>query len=388
MQENDSTPFIVAPKAHGAELNLKISALDGFTANKQTLCSEVERMQSAIKSLKLGTWTFDISTNLLLVCRRCRELLPTLGDGNVKSSELVALVDTEYSRQVLKNFYSAFKTNAPFDIEVPIVVPNEFNAKWVRITGVTTFSGPNSLPKLHGSIEDISDRKFSELLKQDYLAIVSHDLRSPLSIIKLYMQLFEREIINSGNHLIREMLKKSVLQVDKMNNMIECYLEASLNCKGEITLTQAKFDIKQLLVEIINDLRLVYPGYLIILNPAPGLMVFADKGKISQVIQNLLSNAIKYSSPKDVIAIDIRTNDNYVQVEIQDHGIGIKPADQKQIFNRFYRAKQVTNIPVKGYGIGLYLTKQIIKQHHGDIWLTSEFNKGSKFYFTLPYSCP
>jgi signal transduction histidine kinase len=322
-----------------------------------------------------------------MVCSRCRELIPALSDGEINESDLMGLVVGEYSRQVSESFYLALKTYASFDIEVPVIESNDLHPKWFRITGATAFNRSNTLPQMHGLIEDISDRKRIELLKRDHLAIVSHDLRSPLSVIKLYIQLFEREIGNPDNHLTWQMLKKAGLQIEKMNNMIECYLESPAIGAGEIKYSPVMFNIKELFEEIIDDLRLLYPGYILLLKRVAVVMVFADREKICQVIQNLLSNAIKYSSQTDVININFRTIDNYLQVEIQDHGMGIRPADQKKIFDRFYRVERVSGKPVKGYGIGLYLTKQILKQHHGDIWLESEINKGSKFYFTLPCSC-
>ena len=105
-----------------------------------------------------------------------------------------------------------------------------------------------------------------------------------------------------------------------------------------------------------------------------------------QVLQNLVSNAIKYSSRIDVITVHFKRERSRLLVAVEDHGIGIKADDQEKVFDRFYRVEGEDGGAVRGYGIGLYLSKEIIKQHNGDIWLKSEFNKGSKFYFTLPLS--
>lgn len=385
MQNNDNTAFTTALKTYGSGQNIKIASIQRSIIREQTPCNELTQLQFAINSLKLGIWTFDALTNSLMVCGRCRELIPALPDGYVKGSELMALLVTEHSRQVLECFQLALNTNASFDIEVQVVSPADLYPKWLRITGVSDQS--DVFPQMHGTAEDISNRKRLELLKQDYLAIVSHDLRSPLSVIKLYIQLCEREANIQGNQFILETLKKSGLQVDKMNNLIECYLESSATGAG-ICYAPMRFDLQELFEQMIDDLRLLYPGYILLLKPMAGTMVFADRGKIGQVVQNLLSNAIKYSSQTEVITIKFQRTGNYVQVEIQDHGIGIETAEQKKIFDRFYRVDRVSETLVNGYGIGLYLTKQILKQHNGDIWLKSELNKGSKFYFKLPYSCP
>lgn len=387
MHSNNNTPITEFPATAVNGRNIKISSFQHNSDSEYLLCDEFERVQFAINSLKAGTWTFDFSTNSLVLCSRCRELFPVLNDGVINESVLVDLVVREYSRQVLESVHLAFKTYASFDIEVPVVGSNDFYHKWFRVTGTTIFSRSNTSPKMHGSIEDISERKRLEILRQDYLAIVSHDLKSPLSVIKLYTQLCEREANISGDAFTQEMLEKAGLQVNKMNNMIERYLESPTIGRG-LSYSPASFDIKKLFEEIIADLHLIYPGYIFSIKPVASVKVFADREKIGQVIQNLLSNAIKYSTPSDAILINFWKMENYVQVEIQDHGIGIKPADQKRVFDRFYRVELGTDLSVKGYGIGLYLAKQILIQHHGSIWLKSEISKGSKFYFTLPFSSP
>jgi signal transduction histidine kinase len=182
------------------------------------------------------------------------------------------------------------------------------------------------------------------------------------------------------------MLKKAELQVHKMNRLIQCYLESSAMEAGKISHFPAVFDIQELLKEVISDLHLLYPGYILFLKPGPSLQVYADREKIAQVLQNLVSNAIKYSARIDVITVHFKKVENCLQVAVEDHGTGIKAADHEKIFDRFYRVDDENGKAVKGYGIGLYLSKEIIKQHNGEIWLKSEVNKGSKFYFTLPLS--
>jgi two-component system, chemotaxis family, CheB/CheR fusion protein len=200
------------------------------------------------------------------------------------------------------------------------------------------------------------------------------------------MQLCDQLAGDIGNHRISEMLKKAGLQVDKINRMIRCYLDSAAIGTKELCHFPVSFDIKELLKEAISDLYLLYPGHILFHKPGPSMQVYADRDMIAQVIQNLLINAIKYSSHADIITVHFRKMENCLQVTVEDHGIGIQPADQEKIFDRFYRVERKKEMPLMGYGIGLYLSKEIIKQHEGNIWLKSEVNKGSKFYFTLPLS--
>ena len=378
----DFTQGIV--KKDGSEYSMRISVIEPKLSDDQKPSADVVRMQMAIRSLKAGTWTLDISKNLLVVCDRCEEIIGVCNEENVKVSRFCDLIAPGHSKKVVETFLLALKTGSPFDVEVPIVVAKHLCLKWLRIAGTVAFNNESLTRKVHGVVEDISDRKNRELLKQDLLAMASHDLRSPLSVIKLYMQLCDRRAGNTGNNYISEILKKAGLQVHKMDRMIQCYLESSAIQEGKISYSPVRFDIKELLREVISDLYLLYPGYIIFLRPGPDIEVYADREKIAQVVQNLLGNAIKYSSCIDVIAVNFKKIENCLQVSVEDRGIGIKAADQEHIFDRFYRVQGENEKAVKGYGIGLYLCKEIIKQHKGDIWLVSEVNNGSKFYFTLP----
>ena len=380
MQNKNKISTNAPAKIPGMGYDMKISIIE------PKLSPDAERMQMAIRSLNAGTWALDVSTNSLIICNRCKEITGVCDEGNVKVSRFCDIIAAGYSRKVVETFLLALKTGSPFDMEVPVLVTKHSRPKWLRITGAVAFDHNNPTRKVYGMVEDISDRKNSELLKQDLLAMASHDLRSPLSVIKLYMQLCSHKAGNTGNNYIKGMLKKADEQVHKMNRMIQCYLESAVIEAGKICCTPVLFDIGELLKEVIGDLYLLHPGYIIFLRPGAHIEVYADREKIAQVLQNLLSNAIKYSSQMDVITVNFKRVENQLQVAVEDHGIGIKAADQENIFDRFYRVDAESKKAVKGYGIGLYLSKEIIKQHNGDIWLKSEVNKGSKFYFTLPLS--
>ena len=386
MQDKDDIRPNVPWKTAGNDHDMKISVIEPKAGDEKKLWPDLERLQVAVKPLAAGGWTVDISANALTVCNRCKEIIPACDAESVKVDRLRGLIANGYDEKVVEIFLLALRTGSAFDMEVPMIVANGLPEKWLRITGATAFNSNNTMQKLHGIVEDISERKNSELLKQDFLAMVSHDLRSPLSVIKLYMQMCGRLAGNIGNNDIPEMLEKAEIQVDKMNRMIQCYLESSAMYAGKISHFPLLFDIKELLQEVIGDLRLLYPGHTLFLKSGQGVQVSADREKIAQVLQNLLSNAIKYSSRIDAITVDFKKTGNCLQVSVEDHGPGIKPAEQEKIFERFYRVEGENGAAVKGYGIGLYLCKKIIKQHNGDIWLTSEVNKGSKFYFTLPLS--
>src|SRR6202012_1657082 len=125
-------------------------------------------------------------------------------------------------------------------------------------------------------------------------------------------------------------------------------------------------------------------AHLIQLRHCPSLQINADREKIGSVISNLISNAIKHSPKGKNVEVDCITQNGEVTVSVKDEGIGIKPQDLEKIFDRYYRVETAHPRHISGFGIGLYLSAEIIERHNGRIWAESEIGEGSTFYFSLP----
>jgi two-component system sensor histidine kinase VicK len=186
MQNKDNMPFNAPAKIGGIKYNMKKSVTELKVRTKQRPCPDFERMQMAIKSLNAGIWALDISTNSLVVCNRCKEIIPICNEENVKVSCFYDLIVAGYDKEAMEVFLLALKTGSSFNIEVPIVVVNDSRPKWLRITGTSAFNNENPLQKIYGMVEDISDRKNNELLKQDFLAMVERLWYRPISFKRNY----------------------------------------------------------------------------------------------------------------------------------------------------------------------------------------------------------
>src|SRR5690606_13104779 len=134
----------------------------------------------------------------------------------------------------------------------------------------------------------------------------------------------------------------------------------------------------------VGEIQFVSVNHKIILKEEGEAVVNADRERISQVLANFLNNAIKYSPGADEVVVVIQPYDSDVRVSVIDKGIGINREDHERIFERFYRATSNANIPFSGFGIGLYISAEIIRRHDGEIGVESEVGKGSTFYFHLP----
>ena len=228
--------------------------------------------------------------------------------------------------------------------------------------------------KLFEKVQSLSAKK------DEFIALASHELKTPLTTIKGYLQVMGRSKNPEMNALF---LEKSVNQVERLNTLIDDLLNMSRIEAGKLEFDFDNFDLRESLMEVADTFSYSHESHHIIqeLGNKP-VMVKGDRHRLEQVVNNLLSNAQKYSPGGDKIFLKLEVEKDKVLVKVKDEGIGLSAEQQKQLFTRFYRAGDHSGI--SGLGLGLYLSKQIIDAHGGSFVVNSEKNKGSEFTFMLP----
>ncbi len=235
-----------------------------------------------------------------------------------------------------------------------------------------------------GATIDIQRIKEEEQRKDDFIGMVSHELKTPLTSLSAYLQLVKLK--SNEDVLAADMLGKANKQVSKMTNLINGFLNVSRFESGKIHIDKQRFDMAMLVREAEKEVLSLYNTHRIQFAPVEETFVNADKDKIGQVINNLISNAVKYSPSHTLINVACINDGGVATVSVRDEGIGIREEDQSKLFDRYYRVNNNAETSVAGFGIGLYLCYEIINHHHGKIWVESEVGKGSIFYFSLPVS--
>lgn len=242
----------------------------------------------------------------------------------------------------------------------------------------------------HGSISavgtvstDITDRKKLEEKKDEFLSMASHELKTPLTSIKVYIQLLERIIKDMGNDKAIALISKTDIYIDRLNSLISDLLDVSKIQAGKLQLTKETFDIRDLVRQGIESIQLTSRHHTIELNGTISHPVSGDRNRLEQVLVNFLTNAIKYSPGKDRVVVSTRRVNGEIRVSVTDFGIGIPKEKQKMLFSRFYRVDEDKQ-QFPGLGIGLYISSEIIKLHNGRVWMKSIPGKGSTFSFSLP----
>ncbi len=242
----------------------------------------------------------------------------------------------------------------------------------------------NVITKWFGTATDIDEIKMLEKRKDDFIKMASHELKTPITSIKGYVQLLQEKYGNSTDTLLPMALNTVERQINKLTKLISELLDVQTIENGSFMLTKIKLCINELIKETLEDLKIIATKHTIHFENIKPLYVHADKERIAQVVINLITNAIKYSATEDSIIVKIGYDADNVIVSVQDNGIGIDSTEHHKIFKNYYRVSGNVEETFPGFGLGLFIVHQILKQHDGKIWLDSKRNAGATFYFSLP----
>lgn len=215
--------------------------------------------------------------------------------------------------------------------------------------------------------------------KDEFIAMASHELKTPLTSMSGYLQLLDRRISEADKPFLDRIIK----QLDKINALTNDLFDISKIRAGKLQFSFEQFDMGQLIGEIIDPYRESNPGFCFRTTLESDVVIDGDKMRLEQAISNLVTNAVKYSPEGGDIDIVLERLDKQLIVSVRDQGIGIKAENREYIFDQFFRAGDMDK-RVSGLGLGLFITKEIIERHGGEIRVESEAGKGSVFSFTLP----
>ncbi|MGI6604663.1 MAG: sensor histidine kinase [bacterium] len=220
-------------------------------------------------------------------------------------------------------------------------------------------------------------------LTPELLAILSHQIRSPLAAIKGYASTLLRRDVEWDADTQREFLEIIVAEADNATSMVTDILDYSLIEANKFEINKEPVLLRNLCQKVVHELDVFCPKHRLAVAFSPEIqLVYADPSRIEQVVRNLIDNAIKYSDGGLVVVRGEKVADEVV-VSIADQGIGIEPEHLNRLFEKFYRVKNPKRA-VSGTGLGLPIARQIVEAHGGRIWATSTLGMGSTFYFSLP----
>lgn len=337
-----------------------------------------ERIRLAVEGAEVGTFDYNPANGTLITSERFKiifgvdetnsrtELLKMIHPDDISISEKAHVL----ARKDGKMFYEAR------------LVHKDKSIHWIRVKGNLYLNEKKEPIRLLGTVLDITEYKFLLQQKDDFISIASHELKTPITSLKASFQLLQRMKDDLSVSLAPRLIEQSNRSMNRISELVEDLLNASRISEGGLQLNKGYFNIDTLLKECCSHIRLEGKHQLIV-NGDTNLQIYADEHRIDQVVVNLVNNAVKYAPHSKNICLNVNLLPGFVKISVTDNGPGILPEKTPFLFERYYRVDN-SGTKVSGLGLGLYISKEIVVRHGGEIGVESEEGKGSTFWFTLP----
>ncbi len=278
----------------------------------------------------------------------------------------------------------------PFSSAAPLYVEGDWQRPdgsrvAVGVTYAPIFDRENRLVNLVANVRDITRFREAEQLKTTFISIISHELKTPVSLIKGYAGTLRREDARWDSRTVQESLTVIEEEADRLTGLIENLLDASRLQAGALKLNLSDVALDKLAAQLADKFRTQTDRHTFVVEFPPDFPpVRGDEERLRQVISNLLSNAIKYSPGGGAIQVKGRVEPERVIVAVNDEGMGLPTEELEKVFERFYRADTAATKRAQGAGLGLFLAKAVVEAHGGQIWAASEAGRGATFSFSIP----
>ena len=347
--------------------------------------SSEERMKLAMTAAQLGTWFLGIDTGEFIITSRTKEIYGFDGEQDVSLEQTIAQIAESHRDDVRRAMEASMKDGIAYDIEYPITRFHDQQPRWLRAVGKRYSAiGNASIAHFSGTIMDITEPKAEDQRKQDFISIVSHEMRTPITSINGYVQILEARARKAGDHFTEDIATRAKRQIARMGTLISGFLDMARAGEDKIYLNKKEFDLESFLDLTRQELAATLETHQVVFHPPVNVTIMADREKLEQVLVNFINNALKYSPAGSSIEVKCTAEGGLLKVSVTDQGMGIPIQDQPHIFDRFYRVLGSHTENITGFGIGLYLCKEIIQQHGGRVGVESVHDKGSTFWFEIP----
>ncbi len=265
------------------------------------------------------------------------------------------------------------------------IIRDGYPRRSVAVMFAPLFDQQGQLLNILVDVNDITRFREAEAMQSTFISVISHELKTPVALIKGYADTLRREDVTWDAETVRESLAIIDDEADRLTHLIDDLLDASRLQAGGLQLELQRVHIPALAQRAVEGFRLQTQAHQFVLDfPSSLPDAWADEQRVHQILDNLLSNAIKYSPDGGTIRVGGWANDYEVTTYVADQGIGIPKPEQEMLFRRFYRVDSSLRRETPGAGLGLYLSQALVEAQGGHIWVHSKPGEGSTFFFTLP----
>jgi len=338
-----------------------------------------EYFQYLANNIPVIIWTADTDGKLNYINRRWYEYTGfDLEESKTKQNELVHPDDLETSSTAWRY---ALKYKQKYEQEFRFKRNPDGAYRWHYAQAIPFKDEHGNITAWIGTSIDIDDQKKQLERKDEFIGVASHELKTPLTSLKGYLQLMELQ--KTLPELVKSYISKANLSLVKLQRLVDELLDVSRIKAGKLEFSKQIFNLTELVSQCVDNSRIMYPLFTIKKELQENIMVMGNEERIEQVFMNLINNAVKYSPECKKIIVRTESDDTSAIVSVVDFGVGMSEQDQKFIFERFYRANGHDHL-TPGLGMGLYIASEIMKEHKGEIQVRSKLNEGCVFTFSLP----
>jgi len=367
-----------------------LGSYDDITVEKekeQQLRDSESRLADAQRIAHVGNWETDYIKGVDVWSDETYRILGLEPQSIVASMEhFLETVHPDELERVVDLTARQNSTQQPYEYECRLLLPDG-TLRTVFVRTEFELNSGGATVRIYGTMQDITERKRVEKMKDEFISTVSHELRTPLTSIMGSLGLVRNMLDRAEPEKIANLLSIAHNNTERLLFLINDILDISKIESGRITFHFKSVDVVQMIDDAIannesykNDIHLVFEH-----RPEEALWVNADRDRILQVLYNLLSNAAKFSRPGEQVEVGVREHDKEVEIYVRDHGVGIPEEFRARIFEKFTQADSSDTRHVGGTGLGLSISKTIVERHHGLLGFDSEPGAGTTFYIRLPH---
>ena len=375
------------------ELEKARSLANKSTAEKTVeLAAEKDVLEAVLYNTSDGVYALDRQGRIVTFNKAMEDLTGfSANEVDMKLADEVIRLFEESSPLELRRYcaLSGVSTEVPsYSNDKVTLVARNGGKKYVHMSSSTITDSREVNIGCIVTLKDVTKDIELETMKLDFVSMAAHELRTPLTAMRGYLSFLNDDIKESLDETHREYLEKATISADQLHILIENLLNISRIERGTLVLEKSKENWLQLVNEVVESHQAdaKAAGLTLALAETPSTLpeVDVDKTMISEVLTNLLDNAIRYTDEGGRVEVVVEESDGKVITHIKDTGIGIPQAAIPHLFKKFYRVSTVLKEGRKGTGLGLFISKEIMKLHNGDIWVESTEGKGSTFSFGIP----
>ena len=287
----------------------------------------------------------------------------------------------EKVKNIIELTTELWKKPEPFELTFPLR-RHDGEYRWFLTRVYPVLDANKNIERWIGTNTDIHQQKTIEQQKDEFISIASHEMKTPLTTAKGYIELLQLSISEENRSTLYA--TKANQALERLHDLITELLDVSKIQNGQLDYTITEFDFNEMVDETIENFQYGAKNHKIQKRGNFSQQVTGDRARLQQVLINLLSNAVKYSPKADRVLVNINEKESNIQVSVQDFGVGMSKTHLNKVFDRYYRVEEHA-LQFQGLGIGLYISSNIIQRHEGEMWVESKPDKGSIFYFTLPF---